>query len=347
VKTKVLYKFNFLAIPALLVALLLTASCANNSKPFFDPEYSPGGDGRVNLAGPNQMFPVNFEQITEEELILMLDPEFFKDKEKRNKEKKDADKSNEKDNKKKPDAGLETTDADENNENDNNEKPDVGFETGDDIIALQSFLRNNSPDQKVMLRDNMQDYLLAASEQRCGLFKTYLRNVDTTIESWFGGLSLVFATAGALVPGIQASHIFSGVSGLTGAIGNQTKEAIFSELATYVIIPGIDATRKEVFDKIMGKRKNLKSDYTFFAAMNDVGRYHNGCSIVKGIEKARDKITENNEIDKAIKLMNKINKVGDISELKERSKEVEELRELLQQAQKKLQDSALPGATAK
>lgn len=135
-------------------------------------------------------------------------------------------------------------------------------------------------------RNRIQDRLLAASEQRCDVYKNYLRRLDGSESFLFGGLATVLGGAGAIVTAKDGARILSGSAGVMSGLSAEAKAQIFANLASSVIVPGIEKARQDVLKDIMAKRCHSVATYTLELAMRDAMRFHGACSMDSGIATA-------------------------------------------------------------
>ncbi len=136
-------------------------------------------------------------------------------------------------------------------------------------------------------RSQVQDRLIAASNQRCNVYLTYLKRLSTYTNGTFGTLTTILGGAGAIVTSETAGHVLSGLAGIASGTRAELNQAIFESLATSVIVPAIQQRRQEVFDEIMGRRKWTLERYTVEGAVADAIAYHGACSIDAGIAHAQ------------------------------------------------------------
>jgi len=133
---------------------------------------SPEGDfsNRVNLAGANQLFSKNFESFDNEKLLYLLDP-------------------------------LHQGRAVKQNLTDvrTHHKPHQEKMTDQQRLRMAFYNANNTSLYSRAHRSQIQDRLIAASNQRCNLYKVYLKRVSTEQNSIFGTLTTVLAGAGSIV----------------------------------------------------------------------------------------------------------------------------------------------------
>lgn len=172
--------------------------------------------------------------------------------------------------------------------------------------ALKDFYaeKGANTDEWTVRRDRVQDRLLAASEERCNVYKIYLKNFDTETKSIFGVFSTVFAGAGAIATGQLNTRALSGLAAITSGSGAEITSAVFSNVATHLLIPGIDSRREEIHKEIEIKRGRLDEKYTMEAALLDAARYHGACTLDTGLRSASDSISEVNNV--GVRRMNEV-----------------------------------------
>lgn len=141
-------------------------------------------------------------------------------------------------------------------------------------------------------RDQVQARILGASEQRCNVYKTYLRRVETYQSTVSGILTTILGGAGAIATGGVNSRAFAGLAGVSSGVGAELKQGFFANLTSHVIIPGIDAKREGVYKGIQARRRESVQSYNVQEAIMDASRYHGACTLATGLEHAADAIKE-------------------------------------------------------
>lgn len=158
-------------------------------------------------------------------------------------------------------------------------------------------------------RAQIQDRLIAASNQRCNLYTTYLKRVNTYQNGIFGTLTTMLGGAGAIVTGESAARLLSGLAGISSGTRAELNQATFESIATSVIIPGIQKTRSDLLGNILKKRSQPLTEYTIEGAIADAITYHGCCSMDTGISYAQKSIQSYDDI--GIKRFNEIqNELG-------------------------------------
>ncbi|HHS92428.1 MAG TPA: hypothetical protein ENK82_03715, partial [Campylobacterales bacterium] len=283
---------------------------------------SPEGDfsNRVNLAGANQLFSKNFESFDNEKLLYLLDP-------------------------------LQEGRAVKQNltEIKSLHKPHQEKMTDEQKLRMAFYNANNTSLYSRAHRSQIQDRLIAASNQRCNLYKVYLKRVSTEQNSIFGTLTTILAGAGSIVTNTSTARTLSGLASIASGTRAELNHAIFESVTTSIIIPGIDSRRKTLHDRIMKQREKSLTDYTVEAAIADVIKYNGACSIDSGISNAQKRIQSYDIEKKTIKaITNQTNPIvdngasvslGQIAMEANSEKSVKELEKLLEDNKQKVQNS--------
>lgn len=233
--------------------LLVLIGCVISGCASIGPEKSIFGNDRVTSAAANQIFDPGFEGFTDEQLFQLLDPE--------NK------------------AGL----------NGEFEK----LSNSEKIKYLRKAFRKANSEKTeygIAHRSQIQDRLIAASNQRCNVYTTYLKRVSTYQKGIFGTFTTILGGAGAIVTGKNAARLLSGLAGISSGIRAELNQATFESIATSVIIPGIQKTRSDLLKEILHNRSKTLEDYTIEGAIADAIKYHGACNMDTGISYAQKSI---------------------------------------------------------
>ena len=250
---------------SVITLLLVLIGCLISGCASF-PENSIFGGGRVTSAAANQIFDPEFEKITDDQLYLLLDP-------------KNADTSYEK-----------------FKGSSNSEKSEY---------LRKAFMNANCEGvYGLSHRSQIQDRLIAASNQRCNVYVTYLKRLNTYQNGIFGTLTTILGGVGAIVTGENSARLLSGLAGISSGTRAELNEAIFESISTSVIIPGIEKTRSELLEEILKKRSKTLEVYTIEGAIADVIKYHGACSMDTGISYAQKSIQSYGDI--GIKRFNEV-----------------------------------------
>lgn len=169
-------------------------------------------------------------------------------------------------------------------------------------------------DQRKRLRNEVQDRIVAASNQRCGQYKNFLKQFDSETNTILGGLATAVAGAGAIFRPADTARALSGIAAIFSGWRAEVSADFFNNLTIQVVTKGIEARRKEIHDQMLVDRKDADlTEYSVQRAVGDVAIYHYNCSLIAGLEQAAQSIerTENpglSNINKALDSLAEIQK---------------------------------------
>ncbi len=142
-----------------------------------------------------------------------------------------------------------------------------------------------------LTRNQIQERMLAASEQRCADFKALLQRKQSNMSFVTGLATAAFAAAGSITTSVEGARTLAGLSGLSSATGAEYNQAFFSNLASHVIIAGINLHRTRIYEQIISQGQIRPIDqYTLQGAIKDAFKYHAACSIMTGLNEAQQAI---------------------------------------------------------
>lgn len=150
-------------------------------------------------------------------------------------------------------------------------------------------------------RNEIQDELFRASDQRCNYYKAYLYHLQRSQRSLFGGLSTALGGLGAIFTSASTARALSGSAGIASGVGAEIMEAQFASLTIQVLIDGIEKARKDAYEGARAQRfitdpatkvSRIASlnEYTVEHAILDAVRYHGACAITEGLRAAANSI---------------------------------------------------------
>lgn len=271
-----------------VAAVVLASSFLVSGCALFNNEVSLTGDDRVTLASANQLMGRTFEDITDETLLSILDP-----------------------NKYHLSKTIKASVAGEVNGAGKitcTREGTGGKQTYSEKIS-KAYKAANSCYSGKAHRNQIQDTFIAASIQRCNFYQTYLKDVSIHQNGMLGIGTTFLGGAGAIVTGENAARVLSGLAGITSGIRAEANQAIFETVATTIIVPGIIKQREAIMSDIETKRSKGIAEYTVQAAIADALRFHRDCRIDAGIAYADKSIQKYDDI--GIKtLTNTLNDVG-------------------------------------
>ena len=133
-------------------------------------------------------------------------------------------------------------------------------------------------------RDAVQDKFIIASNNRCGFYEQNLKRTQSTGSMLSGIITTATGGAGAIFS--HSSQVLSGIAGISSGIGAEFQKDLFSNLASGVIIPGIEKRRANLLNQIVSNRCLSPVRYTAGMAIADAIAYHEACSMDTGIIEA-------------------------------------------------------------
>lgn len=153
------------------------------------------------------------------------------------------------------------------------------------------------------LRNAIQERILAASEQRCGRYKVFLKQYEGESNFVMGALTTALAGAGALASPVIAARALAGAAGVTSGVNAEFNDKLFAKLTIQVLTKAIDARRKNFYEQILKNRTKKDSTesadleaYPVEAAIKDALTYHASCSLIAGLEEAGISIDRANNV---------------------------------------------------
>lgn len=259
-------KYASLAIVAGAASVAVLSGCSDTHIPILsfitNPEPGAVGDGRVTTSGGNQLMSgkKDFEEFDAKRLIAMLSDE---------------------DNPKMITSEIENLPVDS-----------IELKVRLEVVLKKFGGTNVKGENKIRRRNEIQDEMMAASQQRCNLYEQYLRRVRSHSDFLFGAAATILSGAGALATGI-AGQILSGTGSITSGVGAEFDRDLFSSVTTQVIIPAIEVRRDEIKKEIVKERDNKDLEaYTITAALQDAIRYHGACTLDTGLKTAAKAIDQ-------------------------------------------------------
>ncbi len=170
--------------------------------------------------------------------------------------------------------------------------------SGKDIdAAFRAFAEanRNSGDVGRARRNEIQERMLAASDQRCNDFKTLLQKKFANANFVSGVVSTAASVAASIVRSVEGSKTLAGVAGLTNGYRSEYNQAFFANAAAQVVVAGIDSRRRTAYEQMLRVRKESLADFPLEAAVKDAIRYHGLCSTVSGLQEAGEAVRYYNE----------------------------------------------------
>ncbi|MDW7549135.1 hypothetical protein J8Z24_18730 [Pseudoalteromonas sp. SCSIO 43201] len=293
---------------SILVCSILLAGCSGN------PEYSHTGDNRVNMAGASQLFPHG------EFVTIDLARQIANDTQLQNWETDNGYMV----------LGYEISQGSQTPPKGKHKtvitskklfcEPDSDPSSKSCILARArldyafELYTQKQPKAQKKIRNELQDRIIAASEQRCNVYKMYLKRSESRNNFWLGTLTTVLGGAGALFTNQVGNRILSGLAGISSGVRAEFNQAYLASQAAQVITKGITSRRNELRKKLQAKHNEDTTVYTLQAAIADAIEYHGACNILTGLEAAESAIekVENPGLDMMAKTLYKSRHIEEI-----------------------------------
>lgn len=249
----------------ILISLPILVFLFSGCSSVVGPEKSLFGGGRVTPASANQMFDESFEGFNDNTLIELIDPIYLGTW---------------------PSNKTQLVDSQRNTNT--AERFRIAFYNANNDSEYKSNGTNTAH------RSQIQDRLIAASNQRCNIYTTYLKRISAHNNGILGTLTTALGGAGAIVTGAEAARILAGLAGIASGTRAELNQAIFESVATSVIVPAIQKRRESILTEIRKKRSGDTGlgieEYTIEGAVADAILYHGACSLDAGIAEAQQSI---------------------------------------------------------
>gem|GEM_PF-5548738 len=171
--------------------------------------------------------------------------------------------------------------------------------------AFHAFYTYDEP-ERLRNRNRIQDRLIAASNQRCGFYTKSLKQMDVSANLGFGTATTILGSAGAIVTGVDAARTLAGMAAISSGLNSVWNENLLSNVATYVLVPGIEKARETILKEIDKKRIDDVTKNTVEAAIADALRYHNACSLDAGLAEVSEEMALSKTRTQTVSDVNKV-----------------------------------------
>jgi|GEM_PF-2519137 len=157
-----------------------------------------------------------------------------------------------------------------------------------DDYGLQPRVISTNPQSATFnyLRNELQDRIIAASNQRCATFMRTLTSSKAQSSMIWGNVSTLLASAATVTTPIGIAKALAAGSAVSNGVLSRYDDAYFNHLSISVINGGIARNRQAVLERILAERKNDLSVYSVNRAVADAISYHAACNVVSGLETA-------------------------------------------------------------
>lgn len=133
-------------------------------------------------------------------------------------------------------------------------------------------------------RNRVQDRIIAASNQRCGEYKIFVRQFNKNANFFLGLLTTLSAGAGTIFTDEGTVRALTGSTTILSGTQSRFNEVFFEQNTIQLLTIGFESRRKKILIEINALQKAEIHDYTVERAVGDAIRYHDACSINVGLE---------------------------------------------------------------
>jgi hypothetical protein len=144
-------------------------------------------------------------------------------------------------------------------------------------------------------RNSISTQLMSVSNTLCGEYEQSLKEKSSNISFGLGTLATAFGGAGAIFTN-GTSSILSGLAGVTSGVNAEYNKDFFQGLASSIIIPGIEKQRTALAQTMANNMCFGITTYPLPLAIADVIRYHNACTMDKGVAATSQSISQSSSI---------------------------------------------------
>ncbi len=178
--------------------------------------------------------------------------------------------------------------------------------------AFNAFYAN--PNNQILRRNRVQDRIIASSNQRCAVYKRFLKRIDMTNNLFLGGITTVAAGLGSIFTNAATVRALSGSAAIASGLRGEINDVFLHKKTIQFVANGIESRRKAIYYDIL-KRRELSADdmkkYNVEKAVADAIVYHDACSLVIGLEQValNHERAENpglNELERTLKRLKKM-----------------------------------------
>lgn len=159
-----------------------------------------------------------------------------------------------------------------------------GFENPKEIPSVGGIAVTAS--QLQYRRNDLQDRIIAASNQRCAAYMRTLISSKAQTQMGWGGLATLLSGAATVTTPMAAAQVLSAGSTISSSFLSLYNEAYFNSLSVNVISAGISKQREGLLQYLDEERKKKMNQYPVHRAIADALSYHAACNIVSGLEAA-------------------------------------------------------------
>ncbi len=164
--------------------------------------------------------------------------------------------------------------------------------------GFDKHFKDKTKEEGLLARNRIQDRIIAASNQRCGSYKQYLKKFDSEANLLLGAATTAVAGAGAIFTPANTVRALSGIAAILSGVRAEVNESYFQSQTVQVLTRGFEKKREALYKRIKDEREPrlnpeeksspkksaTLTEYTVREAIGDAIVYHDHCSVVAGLE---------------------------------------------------------------
>ena len=158
--------------------------------------------------------------------------------------------------------------------------------------AYKAFYSGYNPDDRIgsetikLKRNRLQNRIIYESNQRCSVFKRFIKRVDAQTNLTLGILTTLSAGLGTIFTAANTVRAFSGAAAIFSGTRAEFDQVYFASATITIIGKGIDSRREKILANIVENQKQPIEIYTAEKAVADGISYHGSCTLIAGLEEA-------------------------------------------------------------
>ena len=152
------------------------------------------------------------------------------------------------------------------------------------IKAYGRFYAGSAGKNLRLLRNRVQDAVIASSNLRCAEYKLNVRKFDKNANFSLGFITTLSSGLGAIFDHERTVRTLSGVSAISSGTRSQFNDVFIKESTKQLFTLAFEERRKKLLNSMRNRKAEEIDDYTLESAIGDAIRYHDACSIVAGLE---------------------------------------------------------------
>lgn len=172
-------------------------------------------------------------------------------------------------------------------------------------LAIAAFYSAGFSEEKAALyRNEIQDRIIAAANQRCQLWKNYFATASSTVGFWSGIVGAATGAASIAFSPEGTKDALTAVSTTSTSVGTQYEKSYLFSLTMPVVFQGVESRRQGIISSVTQRRTRAGAPvpiqtYSLSEAIADALEYHAACSVASGLQQAQERLAEGRPAEKS------------------------------------------------